>query len=61
MMKQIGKYQIIRRLGKGGMGTVYKGLVPVIDKVVAIKLSDTSFGSSIVPGFCFLCFLYEWY
>ena len=41
-MKQIGKYQIIRRLGKGGMGTVYKGLVPVIDKVVAIKLLDPS-------------------
>jgi serine/threonine-protein kinase len=39
-MKQIGRYQIIRRLGKGGMGSVYKGLVPVIDKVVAIKLLD---------------------
>jgi serine/threonine protein kinase len=41
-MKQIGKYQIIRRLGKGGMGSVYKGIVPVIDKVVAIKLLDPS-------------------
>ncbi len=40
LMQQIGRYQIIRRLGKGGMGTVYKGLVPVIDKVVAIKLLD---------------------
>ncbi len=39
-MKQIGRYEIIRRLGKGGMGSVYKGLVPVIDKVVAIKLLD---------------------
>lgn len=37
-MKNIGKYQIIRRLGKGGMGAVYKGLVPEIEKVVAIKL-----------------------
>jgi serine/threonine-protein kinase len=39
-MKQleIGKYSIIRRLGKGGMGIVYKGIAPVIDKVVAIKL-----------------------
>lgn len=41
-MKQIGRYQVIRRLGKGGMGSVYKGLVPVIDKVVAIKLLDPS-------------------
>ncbi len=41
-MKQIGRYQIIRRLGKGGMGSVYKGIVPVIDKVVAIKLLDPS-------------------
>ena len=37
-MQYIGKYEIIRRLGRGGMGAVYKGLVPVINKVVAIKL-----------------------
>ncbi len=37
-MQRIGKYDIIRRLGRGGMGTVYKALVPEIDKVVAIKL-----------------------
>ncbi|MDA3833081.1 MAG: protein kinase [Spirochaetales bacterium] len=39
-MKQIGRYQIIRKLGKGGMGSVFKGIVPIIDKVVAIKLLD---------------------
>jgi len=39
-MKQIGRYEVIRRLGKGGMGSVYKAMVPVIDKVVAIKLLD---------------------
>ena len=37
MQRTIGRYQVIRRLGKGGMGAVYKALVPVIDKVVAIK------------------------
>lgn len=39
-MKRIGRYEVIRRLGKGGMGSVYKALAPVIDKVVAIKLLD---------------------
>ncbi len=39
-MKHIGRYEVIRRLGKGGMGSVYKALTPVIDKVVAIKLLD---------------------
>ena len=39
-MDQIGKYQVIRKLGKGGMGSVFKGIVPTIDKVVAIKLLD---------------------
>jgi len=41
-MQQIGKYQVIRRLGKGGMGSVYKAIVPVIEKVVAVKLLDPS-------------------
>ncbi len=39
-MDKIGRYQIIRKLGKGGMGSVFKGIVPMIDKVVAIKLLD---------------------
>lgn len=41
-MQRIGKYDIIRRLGRGGMGAVYKALVPEIDKVVAIKLLQPS-------------------
>ena len=40
--RKIGKYTIIRRLGKGGMGIVFKALSPVIDKVVAIKVLEPS-------------------
>jgi len=41
-IRKIGKYSIIRRLGKGGMGIVFKALSPVIDKVVAIKVLEPS-------------------
>jgi len=33
----LGKYQIIRTLGKGGMGCVYEALDPTLDRRVAIK------------------------
>lgn len=34
---QLGKYQIKGLLGRGGMGLVYHGYDPVIDRAVAIK------------------------
>lgn len=34
---QLGKYQIKGLLGRGGMGSVYRGYDPVIDRIVAIK------------------------
>ncbi len=34
----VGKYQIRRLLGQGGMGTVYLGFDPLIEREVAIKL-----------------------
>lgn len=34
---KIGKYQIVKELGKGAMGMVYEGFDPVIERRVAIK------------------------
>jgi serine/threonine-protein kinase len=35
---QVGKYQIIDRVGRGGMGTVYRALDSVLQREVAIKV-----------------------
>jgi serine/threonine-protein kinase len=35
---QIGRYQIIERVGQGGMGVLYRGIDPVLDREVAIKV-----------------------
>ncbi len=37
-IKQLGKYDIIERLGRGGMAEVYKGYQASLDRHVAIKL-----------------------
>src|SRR5437870_5331900 len=36
--KQLGKYDVIERLGRGGMAEVYKAYQPSLDRFVAIKL-----------------------
>ena len=36
-MKQLGKFEIIEKVGQGAMGVVYKAVDPVIQRPVAIK------------------------
>ena len=38
MAEKIGKYEVISLVRQGGMGKVYKARIPVIDKVVALKV-----------------------
>lgn len=37
-MNSIGRYQVVGRLGRGGMATVYKALAPVTGRLTAVKL-----------------------
>jgi serine/threonine protein kinase len=37
-MNTIGRYQVVGRLGRGGMATVYKALAPVTGRLTAVKL-----------------------
>ncbi len=47
MTKKLGKYEIIKEIGKGAMGVVYLAFDPVIERQVAIKtMNDESFSDS---------------
>jgi serine/threonine protein kinase len=38
---RVGKFKVVRRLGRGGMGAVYEGYDPALDRRVAIKTLTT--------------------
>ena len=40
---KIGRYQILERVGRGGMGVLYRGMDPVLDREVAIKVMLVDF------------------
>ncbi len=41
-MRQIGPYQVVRELGRGGMGVVYEVRDPALDRRLALKLILTA-------------------
>ena len=41
MPEKIGKYQVVERIGRGGMGMIFKAHDPVLDRLVALKVIST--------------------
>ena len=42
--KRIGAYDVLGKIGKGGMGSVYKAVQPSLNRIVAIKILADEFG-----------------
>src|SRR5262245_2986217 len=38
MVQRIGKYEVIERIGRGGMGTIFKARDPILERAVALKV-----------------------
>src|SRR5262245_46572596 len=40
--EKIGKYKILERIGRGGMGTIFKANDPILNRPVALKVISTA-------------------
>ena len=48
--QNIGKYKVLDRVGRGGMGTVYRALDETLDREVAIKVLNADLNDPEVAG-----------
>ncbi len=48
-LKKLGRFEIIDEIGAGGMGLVYKGLDPKINRMVALKVIRPTLGGKLSP------------